>query len=50
MNQNNSVQIGVRVPPHTASILDKRVEEGYAMNRADAVRRIIDKELGISEE
>ena len=50
MNQPNSVQIGVRLAPRIVEAIDHRVNEGYAINRADAVRKIIDKEFGIVSE
>lgn len=43
MNQTQGVQVSVRLPPRTVEKIDEVVKEGRATNRADALRRIIDK-------
>ena len=48
MNSKNSIQVGVRLESQTVAKIDKMVEEGKAMNRADAVRIIVRK--GTEEE
>lgn len=43
MNTDTNVQVGVRLPPNTLKKIDRMVERGDAMNRADAVRNIVRK-------
>ena len=45
MNKMKSVQVGVRLESQTIEKLDRMVDDGKALNRADAVRIIVRKEL-----
>lgn len=49
MNQIQGVQVSVRLPPRTVERIDKMVTDGYATNRADALRIIIRKSVDTQE-